>query len=201
MANSGIQMLGNPNMKTKRITTPILAGILAFGLAACSKSEPNPSEDTKHIEDSPLTIEADALATKTFFGVWTPIEDSCYTKRTIEGGWPPEFIQIKGVSYHLRSGQISEADALNGLEWQGGVRFSCRVYRKFGGRDGPQWSEWREGVPQRGSVPLEIGMNYSLQKKNGHWKAWGELLYDVNRGQYSDLTKPTEEEIQAILPQ
>jgi hypothetical protein len=195
-------------MKTTTITTIVLAGILAFSLAGCSKSEaptPKISERTdppkapQPQQPTPPTLdqEALALAEKGFLEPWTQVGDSWFTwwRRTgnISGGETSScFIQIRGLTNKVEPQRLSEAETLNGLQWKGEVQFLSRIYRKYR-LEVSQWSDWTDGQPGFVEILLPI---YHLTKKNGQW-----TIDFVAGGEKERLTKPSEEQIKKILPQ
>ena len=197
-------------MKPHTITTIVLAGIVAFSFAACSKSEapktkgesltpkilertepskpPQPQQPTV----PPLEQEALALAEKRLSEKWTQVGDSWFTWFS----WKEndyEFFQIRGVTHQVKPDGLSEADTLNGWQWKGWVTFDCSVHRQLDSAKGPQWSDWSDGRPTIGNWSKPVLYGNRLTKKNGQWEI------DVE----GDLTniKPSEEQIKKILPQ
>jgi hypothetical protein len=192
-------------MKTNTITTIVLAGILAFSLAGCSKSEA-PTPQISERTEPPLDQEAVAFAEKRFLETWTQVGDSWFTwfrYTNNSGNISSLFFQTKNVTHDVTPERLSEADTLNGLQWKGEVAFNSRVYRVCGQvKDSPQvpqWSEWAERrQPELFSSPLGGPLlfpnNYKFTKKNGQWTL-------VSFRSNPDFTKPSEEQIKKILPQ
>ncbi len=104
-------------------------------------------------------------------------------------------IQIRGLTYQVKDLGLSPADTLNGFQWKGEVDFNCRVYRRIRlDSQGPQWSDWIDGVPgshdQMSLLPL-----YSFTKKNGHWTTRYVAAVDAKW-----IIKPSEAAIRNQLP-
>jgi len=200
-------------MKTNTITTIVLVAILAFSLAACSKSEaptPKISERTEPPKPSqhqqptrpPLDQEAGALAEKAFSETWTQVGDSWFIFHQWRIQDRFKFIQIKGVTFQVRSKALSEADTLNGLQWKGDVEVFIRIQRDYNLEDNlekpraRQWSDWSDAPDGR----LVVGQNYAiynLERKNGQWTIGAPNA----KGDMYKLTKPSEEQIKNMLTQ
>ena len=114
------------------------------------------------------------------------------------------FYQARGVAHQVTSTALSEADILNGLQWQGQVDFSSRIHREYNLGDpfekNGKWSDWRNGSlwsysskPRRGTI--------ILTKTKGQW-ALQFNTYDEVPGLHTRVpTKPSEEQINNLLSQ
>jgi len=71
-------------------------------------------------------------------------------------------VQFKPVTPHLEEKELTEADKLNGIEWQGVANFSAPAFR-FQMMD-KSWRDWQ---------PWTLGTFWSekLEKRNGTWSA------------------------------
>jgi hypothetical protein len=92
---------------------------------------------------TPETPSLDGEAAAAVRDLWeqhtTKCGDSYYS---IGGGLEPETIhQYKDVSFDVRSQSLTEANRLNGIEWNGRVAIKARLLRD--NRDGV-WQEWRQ---------------------------------------------------------
>jgi hypothetical protein len=200
-------------MKTNTKTTIVLAGILAFSLAGCSKSEAPTTKISERTEPPkppaqqqptvpPLDQEAVALAEKGFLEMWTQVGDSWFTwfrYTNDSGNIFSHFVQTKTVTHEVTPDRLSEADTLNGLQWKGVVRFDGRAYREYqqvkDSPQVPQWSEWAASQPNL--FDGNILPAYIFTKKNGQWTN----DYVNIRGYHIFFTKPSEEQIKKMLPQ
>jgi hypothetical protein len=204
-------------MKTNTITTIVLVGILAFSLAACSKSEaptPKISERTEPSKPQnsaqpqqptlpPLDQEAVALAEKAFSETWTHVGDSWLTyqrhnRSNLGENYSFKYIQIRGVTFRVGSAALSEADTLNGFQWKGWVVVFFRLRRDYSLDESPtrQWSSW-EDAPSDGELWIaDRQRSYNIVKKNGQWEITPNRIGDGYM-----LTKPSEEQIKGILTQ
>lgn len=114
------------------------------------------------------------------------------------------FYETKGVTRQVTSTPLSEADTLNGLQWQGEVHFSSRIHRKYSLGDSfekeRQWSEWRDGSPwSYTGQPMRATI--TLTKTKGQW-ALKFNTYDEVAGLHTRVpTKPSEEQIKNLLAQ
>ncbi len=165
-------------MKQFRTT---LASLLFLVVAVgCSKppskadsevQTPRPTEDTSlHTSAQPVNIshppsrdtvtkrepkdEALEISKKAFFTHWTQRGDSLVSYNSVRG-----FTEIKKYSFVVYSENLTESDALNGVEWKGEVTIDSKVYREG---DATQWTEWFNGLPLAASV-------VTLSKVNGKW--------------------------------
>lgn len=117
--------------------------------------------------------------------IWSKILTKCgadYFKKdlyTVSGSpsyYPKaeDFTQFRGVAFtiHGASGsQLSEADRMNGVQWDGEIIMKSRLYRKTW--ESPTWHEWSDGTQQEAFSYIAI----SLKKQNGVW-----TTYDLNTG-------------------
>jgi hypothetical protein len=69
--------------------------------------------------------------------------------------------ELQGFTVELRSNQLTRADKLNGIEWQGRSEIVASVSRTF--TFGQGWSQWRQGHG------FPIGLVILMRKQNGRW--------------------------------
>ena len=90
--------------------------------------------------------------------------------------------QFKSASFNVTEQPLTEADKLNGIEWQGKVSLSPKnIFRYYDYQKGG-WSSWREG-----SMPIP---GRSFRKEKGKWIGLSEDKTDMHR-----LIKPDCSEI------
>jgi hypothetical protein len=70
--------------------------------------------------------------------------------------------EMKDPTVLVEPHKLSEADHLNGVEWDGTTTFSPKASRVWG-QDRGSWFEWKKGM---GDVPELI---YPIKKVNGQW--------------------------------
>jgi len=150
----------------------------------------------------PLDQEAVALAQKAFSETWTQVGDSWFVfhqwRITDYREYESKFIQIKGVTFRVRSAALSEADTLNGFQWKGSVVVFFRIRRDYRLGESPtrQWSGWEDAKDNGELWIASYQRHYSIVKKNGQWEVTPNRIGDGYK-----LTKPSEEQIKAILTQ
>jgi hypothetical protein len=113
--------------------------------------------------------EAQELAER-FVGQWVTKCGDRYYAALPDAMWAAPvggLYEYKGVSVTVESLEISEADRLNGYEWEGSAMLNCRLARLY---DGHAWGEWSEA----GCVsiyPISLPPAFPLQmfKKQGKW--------------------------------
>jgi len=106
---------------------------------------------------SPLDREALALANIEFAKVLTTSDDSWLTYDTERS----DYVEIKGLKLEVKSRELSEANALNGIEWVGDVSGTYRVQRLlsiYGVK--PEWGEW---------TGARIDLVVHCKKVRGRW--------------------------------
>jgi hypothetical protein len=93
-----------------------------------------------------------------------------------------EISEYRDVSFTLRNTRLSEADTLNGFEWNGKSQLCAKAARVFspaeaGQSQSPAWQPgaWMGGV----GCPLPISVY--LYKSNGRWyyADFGDALHDI----------------------
>lgn len=70
--------------------------------------------------------------------------------------------EMKDPTVLVQSHKLSEADRLNGVEWDGTTTFSPKASRVWGQEQG-SWFEWKKGM---GNVPE---LTYLMKKVKGQW--------------------------------
>jgi hypothetical protein len=174
-----------------------------------ARTEPRKPPQTQQPVPPSLDQDAFDFAKKGFLEPWTQVGDSWFTwwRYTESGKTVSLFIQIKGVTYKVKPERLSEAETLNGLEWRGRVDFFSRVYRIYDqfplGQQVPQWGDWRDGQAEIIEYRLYLQSPvfvllpvYFLTKKDGRW-----AIDKIVKGDKEHLTKPSEKQINKILPQ
>ncbi len=102
-----------------------------------------------------------------------------WTKRIVscDGGsfeWMPgipggRIIQYRNLKHGVEDTGLTEAEKLNGYEWNGMMHITFSQYRAWspaGLMGAAAWSDWAEA---RGIVMGLPKLNVQLQKRNGHW--------------------------------
>jgi hypothetical protein len=85
---------------------------------------------------------------------------------------------------------LTEADKLNGIEWEGSITIMAVAHREYFKSSGG-WSGWIDGAPYRASDSPLLGgwlLDSTLYKQKGRWNV-DEETYD------SRVTKPSCSEI------
>ena len=135
-------------------------------LKASQQNQPSPAVVVQAITpqplrnepiENPLTKEARAAVEAEIAKCWVTQPNG---KSTIEGsGFAKHSLTVKDLKFvTVKEDQLTAADKLNGLAWQGGIYYSSEVYRQT--VDG-NWREWEEGG---------VIWRYDVQKKAGTWK-------------------------------
>lgn len=172
--------------------------ILLLALAGCYQSEsqiPVNSDalDTKNMQQRDqrevLNSEARSIADQVFSRFFINVGDSWFT---ILGQEKVELIEIRGLTSEIDDVNLSAADNLNRIEWQGDVDYECKAHRRLRlDTHLLQWSEWINGSPatnaQKRLLPL-----ISLIKKNNLWDTQNVANDRVL------MFKPTENQISLI---
>jgi hypothetical protein len=70
--------------------------------------------------------------------------------------------EMKDPTVLVEPHKLSEADRLNGVEWDGTTTFSPKASRVWG-QDSGTWFEWKKGM---GDVPE---LTYPMKKVKGQW--------------------------------
>lgn len=74
----------------------------------------------------------------------------------------------------MKPATLSEADKLNGVQWQGTVRYYVDALRdrtlKVVERKSDGWSEWGEWYSQRGQGGEEAFVTARVRLKHGQWE-------------------------------
>jgi hypothetical protein len=74
-------------------------------------------------------------------------------------GW---FVEMKGGGFTINSSPLSEADKLNGVEWDGISEFHASVSRVF--TPGHGWGDWTQGLTSQNGVTV-----VEARKAKGQW--------------------------------
>lgn len=116
-----------------------------------------------------LSSDASRLCANRFEGYWVRRGDTWVTAHSVGGsggsfapplGAPQRqtiFVEAQSVTSRLHERAVSQADALNGIRWQGGVNVLAKALRVH--RDG-QWGAWRDS-----SVVFQCFLTH----KHGQW--------------------------------
>ncbi len=78
------------------------------------------------------------------------------------------FLQVKNLEYVLRKDPLSEADKANGIEWNGRLSITGKMFRIYnpGG-----WSEWRDWAQNWAFNPAGFMLPpVSIHRINGQWQ-------------------------------
>lgn len=129
---------------------------------------------------STLSTEADRKAQEYFERTVAKCGDSYYAKvrwsdidttnlRII----PHEtLLQLKDPFVTVKEKTLTEADKLNGIEWEGWIIFVTSAYKEHNDFQN-SWSNWSDGVPKHISIIPIIGgkpmLDRTFSKKNGRW--------------------------------
>lgn len=147
---------------------------------------------------SSLDKEALSIAQKDFEEYFSRTDPVSFTKN--KDSW---FICKLGTKswtyYELRIGvpvavedQLTEADKLNGFQWQGQIGFPLEAYRfqEVGLVNHPTadgWGEWKDGYHST------IYLNYNMYKQNGKWGMYSASLFEqdtLGKGYIDDKKYP-----------
>jgi hypothetical protein len=110
---------------------------------------------------SSADAEASAQAEKFWFSQITQCGDSYYRVRELTSGGK-EFFEIKEPKVRLSPRKLTDADRLNGVEWDGKAVLEAKVVRVWGPKVGP-WEPWSNGVWRMDNY------QYPMKKVNGQW--------------------------------
>jgi hypothetical protein len=84
-------------------------------------------------------------------------------------------LELKSPQIALEPDELTDADKLHGIEWQGMARFSVRSRAHFQ-KKSPQrasdqagWSEWQEDMREAPWLGSAFPRETQLRKKNGQW--------------------------------
>jgi hypothetical protein len=111
---------------------------------------------------------------------------------------PRSLIEAKGVSFHISSGPLSEADKLNQLEWSGEVNVTAAASRRKPLQPGAAWKDWETGLELYSG---DGATTYVLEKKAGQWRIVRPGC-EVERPAPEDLIMPgSKEEKEYLLQQ
>ena len=159
-------------MKTNQgLKKAIVMIFVAANYIGCNKSSSNQSSDQSIAEAKqlpappappPLEKEAVEVAEKGFIETWTSVRDSWFTLNEHYG---PKYLEIKGITIRAAPEQLSQADILNGLQWDGWVYFTTLVSRSYNLKT-QQWSEWSNGEPD----DVYSTTKYKLTKRDHYWR-------------------------------
>lgn len=134
---------------------------------AHSRSHPAPITPSGSLYD-----QATAQARKFWDTKMTRCGDSYYTidNRTI--------FQFKGVTIAVVASRISEADRLNGIEWEGVSQVNVsnsRLYSPSGSAlINKGWNQWVSGLN------MAVGLAIKLRKQGGQWSITSDRYSEVN---------------------
>ena len=159
------------------------------------QSEPRKPSQTSTPQPKPPSLDTEANKKMNIWisGIYTKCDDGFYYLK--EGSDTPvslEPLGIKGIlPLHKTIYQVkdltsssvkyppSELEALNGLEWRGGVEIYTKYFRKFDLQYG--WSKWENGFSVR----------YSLVKERGKdWQEGYSVNIDLGLATGYDFSKP-----------
>ena len=163
-------------LRRRRVVLALLVLILGCKLGRQAEAKPPnpppgymaiPSPAAAQPNAAPvLEREALALAASHWNGLYILCGDDRFTQRFVEHGhgdiygyqWMTEY---KGVSWVILPGEVTEADRLNGIEWQGTSEVHGIATRRQLRNQG--WQPW-----QQFSKYLPMG-RISLTKSGGQW--------------------------------
>jgi hypothetical protein len=110
---------------------------------------------------SPADAEAREQAEKFWFSQITRCGDSYYRVREFKSGGK-EFFEIKDPKVRLAPRKVTDADRLNGVEWDGKAVLEAKAVRAWGPTLG-HWEAWGNGVWRMSDY------QYPMKKVNGQW--------------------------------
>lgn len=119
-------------------------------------------------QGSPADAEARAQAEKFWFSQITKCGDSYYRELDLYKGGK-EVYEIKEPRVRLVPWKVTDADRLNGVEWQGKAALDATAVREWGTILG-HWESWSNGVWRMSDY------QYTMKKVRGEWSV------DTNRG-------------------
>lgn len=143
-----------------KLAKALLISFICLFVSACTAAR-GPSA-------SPLNAEAQQQAEAFWNSQLTKCGDSFYRKLQLKDGGI-QYYEYKEPSVRLAPQQVTEADRLNGIEWQGLIFLQTKASRVWGTALG-HWEQWADGTGRTGDN------SYPMKKVNGRWSV------DTNRG-------------------
>jgi hypothetical protein len=110
---------------------------------------------------TPADGEAREQAEKFWFSQIAPCGDSYYRVRELASGGK-EFFEIKDPKVRLAPRKMTDADRLNGVEWDGKAVLEAKAVRSWDPTLG-HWDTWGNGVWRMDNY------QYPMKKVNGQW--------------------------------
>jgi hypothetical protein len=150
----------NRELRTARgaVGAALLAFAVAVSLSACG-----PRIGAPPSSPSPGNAEAQQAAEQFWYSALTKCGDSYYAKDNREiTGFELLTYQFNDPSVELWSRKLTEADRLNGLEWDGSATLRAKTSRSHVGN----WGEWRNGS-------IFTGNTVVMKKVRGRWLPYG----------------------------
>lgn len=129
----------------------IVIAVLTVVSTCRGQTDPLGQEARKQLHDA---IAREWLHSGDFQGSWYSIED-----------WlGSQYVEVKGLlCTSIIREELTSADKLNGIEWRGVARFTCKASRTCQ-RDWHEWGPWYDGCGKFGGT-----LDYKVTKANGQW--------------------------------